>query len=69
MLLVDPRYTSKACSCCGYIDDRNRPDQATFSCISCGHAESADLNAARNIRLRARAAVTLPLSSQVALAA
>jgi len=67
VLFVDPRYTSKACSCCGYIDDRNRPDQATFSCVSCGHAEPADLNAARNIR--ARAAVTLPLSSQTALAA
>ena len=58
LLAVDPRYTSQGCSCCGAIDKRNRPDQATFSCISCGHTEAADINAARNIR--AKAAVTPP---------
>ena len=67
VLVVDPHHTSKGCSECGAIDDRNRPDQATFSCVSCGHTEPADLNAARNIR--ARAAVNLPLSSQAASAA
>lgn len=56
--VVDPRYTSQACSCCGCIDKRNRPDQASFSCVSCGHSEPADLNAAKNIR--ARATVTTP---------
>lgn len=64
---VDPRYTSQGCSCCGTIDKRNRPNQATFSCVSCGHSEPADLNAARNIR--ARATVTTPESSQAAQAA
>jgi IS605 OrfB family transposase len=58
LVTVDPRYTSQTCSCCGAIDKRNRPNQATFSCISCGHSEAADLNAARNIR--AKAAVTPP---------
>jgi putative transposase len=58
VVAVDPRYTSQACSCCGVIDRKNRPDQATFSCVSCGHSEAADLNAARNIR--ASAAVTPP---------
>jgi IS605 OrfB family transposase len=58
LAVVDPRYTSQTCSCCGSTDKRNRPNQATFSCISCGHNEAADLNAARNIR--ARAAVTPP---------
>ena len=53
VVVVDPRYTSQACSCCGAIDKRNRPDQATFSCLSCGHTEAADTNAARNIRQRA----------------
>jgi putative transposase len=57
---VDPRNTSKGCSACGVIDARNRPDQATFSCVSCGHTDHADLNAARNIRFRARATVTMP---------
>lgn len=58
LMAVDPRYTSQACSCCGVIDRKNRPNQATFSCLSCGHSEAADINAARNIR--AKAAVTPP---------
>lgn len=58
VLFVDPHYTSQACSCCGCIDRRNRPDQATFLCIYCGHSEAADINAARN--LRAMATVTTP---------
>jgi putative transposase len=58
LVAVDPRYTSQACSCCGCIDRKNRPNQATFSCVSCGHAEAAYLNAARNIR--AKAVVTPP---------
>lgn len=69
VLFVDPRYTSQACSCCGCIDRRSRPDQATFSCISCGHREAADLNAARVIATRARATVTRPECSQAAKAA
>jgi putative transposase len=69
VLFVDPAHTSKGCSECGTIDDRNRPDQATFSCLGCGYQAHADLNAARNIRLRARAAVNLPLGSQTARAA
>lgn len=60
LVLVDPRNTSRQCSCCGCIDKRNRPDQATFSCIACGHTQQADLNAARNIRCRATAPVTAP---------
>lgn len=60
--LVDPRNTSKGCSVCGCIDKKNRPDQATFSCVSCGHTDNADHNAALNIR--ARATLTTPESSQ-----
>jgi IS605 OrfB family transposase len=67
VLFVDPRYTSQACSRCGCIDRKNRPDQATFLCTSCGHADAADLNAARVIRARAK--VTSPECSQAALAA
>ncbi|MCK4962463.1 MAG: transposase [Anaerolineales bacterium] len=50
---VDPKYTSQTCSECGHIDKRNRPDQATFSCVSCGFSVSADTNAAVNIAVRA----------------
>ncbi|WP_214107101.1 RNA-guided endonuclease InsQ/TnpB family protein [Acrocarpospora catenulata] len=49
---VDPAYTSQGCSACGHIDKRNRPDQETFRCRSCGFAEHADVNAARNIASR-----------------
>lgn len=69
VLFVDPKNTSKGCSCCGYIDKKNRPDQATFSCLACGHAENADLNAARNIKLRAEAALCNPALSSARLAA
>jgi IS605 OrfB family transposase len=68
MVAVDPRNTSKGCSACGCVDAKNRPNQATFSCVSCGHSEAADLNAARNIRSRASAEVT-PRECSQALAA
>ncbi len=61
VVLVDPRYTSQACNRCGTVDKRNRPDQATFRCIGCGHTTSADFNAACNIR--DRAAVIQPMVS------
>lgn len=47
---VDPRNTSKGCSRCGHIDDRNRKSQSRFCCMSCGFQLNADLNASRNIR-------------------
>jgi putative transposase len=50
---VDPGNTSRQCSACGCIDKKNRTNQATFSCVSCGHAANADINAAINIRSRA----------------
>ena len=66
LAVVDPRNTSKGCSCCGYTDKRNRRTQAIFLCASCGHEANADLNAALNIR--ARATVTT-LESSASLAA
>ena len=52
LIAVDPAYTSQTCAACGVIDARSRPSQAVFSCVACGHADNADLNAARNIRRR-----------------
>jgi putative transposase len=46
---VDYRHTSQTCSCCGHTAKENRPTQAEFECLACGHKENADLNAARNI--------------------
>ena len=54
---VDPRHTSQRCSACGHLHPGNRPSQAVFSCLNCGHSESADVNAAKNI-LAAGLAVT-----------
>ena len=53
-----PRNTSRRCPGCGHIDKRNRPDQATFRCVSCGLAGTADHFAAANIG--SWAAVSLP---------
>jgi IS605 OrfB family transposase len=66
IVAVDPRNTSKGCSACGCVDAKNRPNQATFSCIACNHTELADLNAARNIR--ARAIVSMLENSQACTA-
>jgi putative transposase len=31
------------------VDADNRTTQAIFACLGCGHAENADVNAAKNI--------------------
>lgn len=58
LLFVDPWSTSSTCHHCGYSDKKNRRSQADFSCLRCGFACHADLNAARN--LATRGAVTRP---------
>lgn len=57
---VDPRNTSRTCPVCGCIDKANRPNQATFSCVSCGYFANADENAARIIAVRAGLPVMQP---------
>ena len=52
LVQVDPRYTSQTCHGCGHRDKRNRPDQETFHCRSCGVVAHADHNAALNIAQR-----------------
>jgi len=46
---IRPAFTSQGCHKCGYSHKDNRPDQATFKCVSCGHKDNADSNAAKNI--------------------
>jgi len=52
LVQVDPRYTSQICHRCGHRDKRNRPNQETFHCRSCGVVAHADHNAALNIAQR-----------------
>ena len=46
---VNPSHTSQKCSSCSNIDKKSRISQSKFCCISCGHTENADINAAKNI--------------------
>jgi len=50
---VSPHHTSQECACCGHIHPGNRRTQADFECLSCGHLDNADHNAAIVIRKRA----------------
>ncbi len=59
VVLVDPRNTSRTCFACGHCAKGNRRSQSHFCCLSCGHVAVADVNAARNIALRA--AVNRPI--------
>lgn len=51
-VMVNPAYTSQQCNHCGHVDAGNR-DRARFDCLTCGHSDNADHNAALNIRDRA----------------
>jgi putative transposase len=43
----NPAYTSQECSCCGYVDKKNRKTRDIFECLFCGTRLHADVNAAR----------------------
>lgn len=49
---INPAYTSKTCSKCGYIDKNNRKSQETFICGFCKSKQNADINASKNILAR-----------------
>ena len=49
VVLVDPRHTSQTCNKCTHVARENRESQAIFKCVSCGHFDNADVNAAKNI--------------------
>ena len=48
----DPRHTSQTCNKCSHVARENRESQAIFKCVSCGHFDNADVNAAKNILVR-----------------
>ncbi|KAB7783433.1 RNA-guided endonuclease InsQ/TnpB family protein [Methylorubrum populi] len=52
VVTVSARFTSQTCAACGVVDARSRESQARFRCVSCGHTDHADINAAINIERR-----------------
>jgi putative transposase len=50
--VVPAHHTSQTCPSCGQAAKENRATQARFECVSCGHADHADINAAVNIAAR-----------------
>ena len=49
VLAVPAPYTSRTCPECGYVAAANRPTQAAFRCVTCGHAAHADDVGAVNV--------------------
>lgn len=49
LISVPAQFTSQTCLCCGKRSPHNRQSQSKFECQTCGYAENADVNAARNI--------------------
>ncbi|PLZ22678.1 transposase, partial [Fischerella thermalis WC542] len=52
VLKINPRHTSQTCSACGHVDADSR-DGEKFICTNCGHVDDANLQAARNIKVKA----------------
>jgi putative transposase len=48
LVVVNPRRTSQTCAACGYVHKDSRKG-TVFRCVSCGHRDHADVNAAVNI--------------------
>lgn len=48
---VHPAFSSVTCSKCGAVDKKSRYRQ-NFKCVSCGHLDHADINAAKILRQR-----------------
>jgi putative transposase len=63
VLYVNPQFTSQQCRKCGHIAAENRESQAVFRCVSCGHEDHADANAAKNILARGLAELADPCAS------
>ena len=51
VVIVNEAYTSKTCSCCGWIHDK-LDGRKTFECQNCGSKMDRDVNRAKNIFLK-----------------
>jgi len=63
VIIVPSAYTSQACSQCGHCDKKNRKNQSSFVCLSCGFATNADYNASLNIKSLGDQSISLLLGS------
>lgn len=50
---VSAFFTSQACAACDHTSEENRRSQNEFRCVSCGHTDNADANAAKVIAKQA----------------
>ena len=62
--MTKPAHSSTTCNQCGKTSKKNRPSQAAFKCIECGHEDHADANGAKNHRETGRSAVWKRLHRQ-----
>ena len=60
VIYVNPKFTSQECRVCGHIAPESRESQAVFRCVSCGHEDHADANAAKNVLARGLATLAVP---------
>lgn len=51
VIVPEEHYTSKTCSCCGYID-HSLGSKRTFTCKECKRVLDRDINASKNILLK-----------------
>ena len=51
LVCVPPAYSSLRCSACGHTEKANRKAEV-LRCRACGYTDDADVNAARNLRIR-----------------
>jgi putative transposase len=55
LVRVNPAYTSQTCFKCKTRNEDNRKNNGiVFKCISCGHTDHADINAAKNIKEKSK---------------
>ena len=50
--IVEPEYTSQTCFICKHVNKDNR-NGSRFKCVKCSHEDDADINAAKNILIKA----------------
>lgn len=69
---VDEKFTTQTCSCCGDVSSSERPrgiaglSKREWGCSNCGETHDRDVNAARNILIRAQSALRLAGESREA---